>query len=253
MLLIAGVACGTTYGVYHRVGSGETLPNIAKAYGVDEEALKIINGFDDSRVNPGQEVFIPGASRERYVVGSKGAPKKTDSKRKTFLSSPEPETENKEIVRIEPDAPHDSPGLSHDAKASENAKFRWPTSGVLFSKYGARNGLAHDGIDISAPEGTAIVASADGRVIYCGNGVSGYGNLIIIKHEGFYSTVYAHNKVNLVAKGDFVEAGQLIAKVGQTGRASGPHLHFEVRYNSKATDPMKVLPPYIPPARISAR
>jgi murein DD-endopeptidase MepM/ murein hydrolase activator NlpD len=77
--------------------------------------------------------------------------------------------------------------------------------------------------------------------------------LIIVKHEGFYSTVYAHNSENLVQKGDFVEAGQLIAKVGQTGRASGPHLHFEVRYNSKPINPMKVLPPHAPVDRVSAR
>jgi murein DD-endopeptidase MepM/ murein hydrolase activator NlpD len=230
-------ACGTTYGMYHRVEPGETMPNIARTYGVDEEALRIINGLEDGPVEPGRDVFIPGANRKRYVSGSSA--QKPEPKDKTAAVPAKPGAKkpagNPEVARVQPEA-------AAPAQNAGNSRFTWPVQGVLFSKYGKRDGLDHDGIDISAPEGTPVKAAADGRVIYSGDEVRGYGNLVIVKHEGFYSTVYAHNAENLVAKGDFVEAGQIIARVGKTGRASGPHLHFEVRYQSKPVDPVKVLP-----------
>ena len=89
--------------------------------------------------------------------------------------------------------------------------------------------------------GTPIKASSSGVVIYSGNGITGYGNLIILRHQGEWATVYAHNQVNLVEEGMNVEKGQVIAKVGQTGNATGPHLHFEVRRNNIALDPMLLL------------
>lgn len=234
-LLTTGLAaCGTTYGMYHRIEPGETLPNIARTYNVDEEALRIINGLDDGPVEPGREIFIPGAEKPRYVVGS--AAKKPEPKGEAGAKRVQSK-KSAEVARVAPES---------EAPAREPARdmpFRWPVEGTLFSKYGPRDGLAHDGIDIAAPEGTPVRAAADGRVIYAGDEVRGYGNLIIVKHEGFYSTVYAHNAENLVSKGDFVEAGQTIAKVGQTGRATGPHLHFEVRVKSKPVNPITHLPP----------
>lgn len=233
-------ACGTTYGMYHRVAPGETLPNVARTYNVDEEVLRIINGLDDGPVEPGREIFIPGASRPRYVAGSAAHKPEASAAKASKSNKPA------EVARVEPAR---QPAVS--PAPEKNVPFRWPVEGVLFSKYGPRDGLAHDGIDISAPEGTPVHAAADGRVIYAGDEVRGYGNLIIVKHEGFFSTVYAHNAENLVAKGDFVEAGQLIARVGQTGRASGPHLHFEVRVKSKPVNPVKHLP--VKAAQVSER
>ncbi len=110
------------------------------------------------------------------------------------------------------------------------------------SGFGFRGGLHHDGIDIAAAEGTSIAAGADGRVLYADDGLPGYGNMIIIRHVGEYSTVYAHCRELMVKKGDFVSAGEAIATVGQTGRASGPHLHFEVRAGKKPVDPAGFLP-----------
>ena len=78
-------------------------------------------------------------------------------------------------------------------------------------------------------------------VIYSNNTIKGYGNLIILRHSEEFVTVYAHNQVNLVEEGTWVEKGQIIGKVGQTGRATGPHLHFEIRKNNKAVDPMLFL------------
>lgn len=230
-LLLSGLAaCGTTYGFYHRIEPGENIPAIANAYGVDEEALRIINNLGEGPVEPGREIFVPGASRRRYVTGS--LPQKPPAVKKRAARSAEPV----EVARVKPDTRED-----RDVTPARD-QFAWPVKGVLFSKFGPRDGLAHDGIDLSAPVGTPVHAAADGRVIYSGDGVRGYGNLVIIKHEGFYSTVYAHNDENLVSEGDFVEAGQVIAKVGQTGRATGPHLHFEVRFKSKPVNPIKHLP-----------
>jgi len=121
-------------------------------------------------------------------------------------------------------------------------QFRWPVRGKLMSKYGRRNGRPHEGIDLAASPGTPIYAAAPGRVIYSDNGLGGYGNVVIIKHERHFTTVYAHNRKNRVRYGQFVERGDHIADVGQTGRASGPHLHFEIRARKKPVDPLGYLP-----------
>ena len=95
----------------------------------------------------------------------------------------------------------------------------------------------HTGIDVSAPTGTRINAAAEGYVRFVG-WMGGYGNTIIIDHGGGYSTLYAHNSRNRVAQGQHVRAGQHIADVGSSGLSTGPHLHFEVRRNNVAVDPM---------------
>jgi lipoprotein NlpD len=100
----------------------------------------------------------------------------------------------------------------------------------------------HDGIDIGAKEGTPIRAAAAGEVVYSDQRLSGYGKLIIIRHSSDMFTAYAHNQRNLVRKGGRVKAGAVIARVGRTGRASGPHLHFEVRRGSTPVDPLAYLP-----------
>jgi murein DD-endopeptidase MepM/ murein hydrolase activator NlpD len=89
--------------------------------------------------------------------------------------------------------------------------------------------------------GSPIFAAESGVVIYSGNGVSGYGNLVILKHSKELSTVYAHNKKNLVKKGDLVKRGEKIALLGNTGKSTGAHLHFEVRVNKKAVNPIRHL------------
>ena len=88
-----------------------------------------------------------------------------------------------------------------------------------------------------------MFAAADGRVVYAGSGVRGYGNLIVLKHAGNLLTAYAHNSVLLVSQGQTVRAGDRIALVGQSGHATGPHLHFEVRSGQIPRDPMSYLPP----------
>ncbi len=125
-------------------------------------------------------------------------------------------------------------------------RFLWPVSGTITSRFGVRNGVPHNGIDIGTAKGTRILAAADGNVIYSAS-MRGYGNVIILDHGNQYFTVYAHNSKNLVKqpkKGATVRVkrGQAIALVGQTGNATGPHVHFEVRYRNKAVDPAPYLP-----------
>ncbi len=121
---------------------------------------------------------------------------------------------------------------------TDNGKFKWPVpaSTRITSFFGPRNGRHHDGIDIGAKTGTAIIASAKGKVSFSGK-MRGYGNVIVIKHPGSYHTVYAHNHRNFAKKGQSVAQGEVIGKVGSTGRSSGPHLHFEIRKSNKVRNP----------------
>lgn len=124
----------------------------------------------------------------------------------------------------------------------------WPlaTAGVVTSGFGWRRSpfsgrrSMHRGVDIAARPGTDILAVADGEVSFAGRR-GGYGNLVQIKHSSTMETRYAHNQVNLVREGERVRKGQVIARVGSTGRSTGPHLHFEVRRNGEALDPMGYL------------
>ncbi len=117
-----------------------------------------------------------------------------------------------------------------------------PAKGRISSNFGLRIDpfegrlKQHNGIDIALEEGTEIKASARGKVVFSGE-AKGYGKVVIVEHDGGYSTLYGHNSINIVNKGDVVEAGQVIALSGSSGRATGPHLHFELRKDGEALDP----------------
>lgn len=129
------------------------------------------------------------------------------------------------------------------APAEHRPSLEWPVrTGRLISSFGIRNGVMHDGVDIAAPTGTPVHAAAAGKVIYAG-WLRGYGNVLILRHRENYVTVYAHNAVNLVKEGQRVRRGEVIADVGRTGRTARPNLHFEVRHNNVASNPLAYLPP----------
>ena len=100
----------------------------------------------------------------------------------------------------------------------------------------------HEGVDIAAPVGTPVMAAASGRVLFAGR-MRGYGKTIILQHDNHYVTVYAHDSTNLVSEGQMVQRGQVIARVGRSGRTTGANLHFEVRHNNIASNPMLYLSP----------
>jgi murein DD-endopeptidase MepM/ murein hydrolase activator NlpD len=130
-------------------------------------------------------------------------------------------------------------------------QFAWPVwTGRVTSPFGMRHGAMHDGVDIAAQAGTAVHAADSGVVIFAGR-VHGYGNTIIVRHADNYVTVYAHNSANLVRQAQDVTRGETIARIGTTGRTTGPNLHFEVRYNNVAYDPLSYLPPPGPSPAVS--
>lgn len=130
-----------------------------------------------------------------------------------------------------------------DYRGLGTGRFLWPVPHFykVSSSFGPRGRKHHDGIDIPAPKGTPIVAVDTGVVIYSDNGIRGYGNMIVIAHGDDIFTVYAHNKKNKVDKGDKVEKGEVIAQIGNTGRSTGPHLHFEIRVKNKVRNPAQFL------------
>lgn len=129
------------------------------------------------------------------------------------------------------------------AVEKQRPMFQWPVgSGAISSPFGMRHGVMHEGIDIAAPVGTPVHAAGAGKVIYTGT-IHGYGRVVILQHADHYVTIYAHNFKDLVRDGETVRRGQVICEVGRTGHTTGANLHFEVRHNNIATNPLAYLPP----------
>jgi murein DD-endopeptidase MepM/ murein hydrolase activator NlpD len=123
----------------------------------------------------------------------------------------------------------------------------WPLDhnfNVISSAYGPREGRSHDGLDIVAPQGAPIRCADEGEVVLASR-LRGYGNVVVVRHAGGLLTLYAHNDENLVRAGERVTRGQILGRVGKTGHASAPHLHFEVRQGDVPKDPL----PYLKEAR----
>ncbi len=214
-------------GVTHVVQAGQTPYRIAQTYGIDVQKLIRVNKIRDaSRVPIGTRLWIPGAYRVRHVSPTDrpqriAQKKKSVHKRRTKKTSKKPQKKKRAPVKN---------------------YLEWPVKGTLTSTFGKRGGRKHEGIDIGASKGTPIYAAADGQVMFSDWGPTGYGLMVIIKHKHHLTTVYAHNSKNWVRKNAWVKRGQKVASVGRTGRATGPHLHFEVRNDTHPRNPLKYLP-----------
>lgn len=189
--------------VEHKIENGESLSLVARKYKTTVGAIVAENNMSNTVVMAGQTIKVPANQVRDFKV---------------------------------------TQGRSEVTRAS----WKMPVRGRLSDKYGWRNHpvyrkrLFHAGIDIAAPKGAPIAAAANGKVIYAGRR-SGYGNLVIVSHASGMSTRYAHCSSILVKKGQTVRAGQLLARVGATGVATGNHLHFEVRKNGKPQNPLTFL------------
>jgi murein DD-endopeptidase MepM/ murein hydrolase activator NlpD len=194
--------------VEHVVRPGETVYHIAHVYGVSVRRLLAANHLSDPRaLRVGQSLLIPGS----YTYASLGGGESGF------------------------DAMWNVPRAAR--------QFTWPVwSGTVTSGFGMRHGTMHDGVDIAAPVGTPVHAADSGVVVFVGR-LHGYGNTVIIRHSDNYVTVYGHNSRILVSEGSPVVRGQDIAEVGTSGRTTGPNLHFEVRYDNHAYNPLSYLTP----------
>ncbi len=129
-----------------------------------------------------------------------------------------------------------------EAPRDHRHPFLWPVKGRLLVGFGPEsNGLDNDGINIAVPEGTPVRAAAAGTVVYAGNQLKGYGNLILIRHADGWITAYAHNAKLLVRRGQRVARGEIIARAGETGGVASPQLHFEIRQGARPVDPLRYL------------
>ena len=130
--------------------------------------------------------------------------------------------------------------------------FQWPVNQVTMSRGFQASRRPHYGLDLTGPRGTSIYAAAEGRVIYAGSGFSGYGRLVIVEHGAEWATFYAHLEKILVGEGQLLGPGQVLGTMGDSGRATGVHLHFEVRRDRQPLDPLSVLSPPTPPRSLSS-
>jgi hypothetical protein len=188
-------------GDFYLVQPGDNLYSIAFELEIDPESLRLANPWlDPTNIASGMRLRVP-----------RGQP----------IGNPAGNDDNRALTQKRP------------------SDFIWPLLArhQISSSFGYRSGRLHAGIDLRAPRGTAIYASAAGRVVFSGT-KRGYGKFIIIDHGAGTETAYGHNNLNLVKKGQRVKQGQVIARVGRSGNATGYHVHFEFRSRGKAVNPV---------------
>ena len=216
--------------VKHRVEQGETAYRIAKSYGLTTEELIAANNLDSTgELKVGQELWVPGAAKQAKIAQ---------------YDSPEPEASA--TARRSPGS-EKRPGPTKAVKVGkQEGVLQWPVRGVLYAKFGRKGKEGHDGIDLAAPAGSPVKTAGAGTVLFAGD-QRGYGLIVLVEHESALITLYAHNRDLRVKTGQKVREGQVVATVGDSGKTSGPHLHFEVRKEGVPADPLDFLGP-VPPA-----
>lgn len=227
-------------GIYHTVKPGQTLYRISRTYAVDEDYLARVNGIHDpSQISIGTRIYVPGAQRVLpvAVIKPKVTAKTTAKVKKKTVVPPQAKPKIKKIIPAEV-----QPKFSKST-ATPLKKLQWPLRGKIVRSFSseAKTG-GGKGIEIAVRTGSDVNASAAGKVIYSGNGVNGYGYLVILQHQNDLFTVYGFNQKNLVQQGDFVSKGERIALTGVPPSGGKARLHFEVRKGKVAVDPILYLP-----------
>jgi murein DD-endopeptidase MepM/ murein hydrolase activator NlpD len=243
VLLCSPCSCALSKGVYHTVRPGQTLYSIGKVYQVDVDVLARVNHLRDrSSISAGQRLFIPGATGVKYVpptvktqvAGGRQATNRGIASRTSKASTG--------TTRPSGRAAGDAAKTGSARAVVLTDRFSWPVKGSVLKKFGDANGAAGKGMEIAVPSGSAVRAAAAGKVIYSGDGIKGYGNLIILKHDESFFTVYGFNRQNLVGTGGFVSRGEKIALSGTPPGGGRPRLHFEIRRGKDAVNPLHYLP-----------
>lgn len=214
-------------GVIHIVAAGQTLFRISQAYQVRVASLIEANHLKASTsLHVGQRLFIPGVKAVKKVEAARAlAPAEQEALEQSLSGEAV-------VTPPVPPPPH----------VKTDADFLWPILGPINSPFGPRWGKFHAGIDIGSPHYQEVVAAADGEVIYAKETKGALGKAVVLQHGHGIRTVYAHLSIIIAAEGDTVRQGQAIGGVGDTGRTTGPHLHFEVRKNGAALNPEDYLP-----------
>ena len=201
----------------YTVKKGDTLYSISRKFKTDLFSLSVLNKLNNvNQIKVNQKILIPD-----YIL----KPKKIRQKEKSLQK-----TENKKIIKKKL--------LTNKV----DTDFIWPVKGKILNNFGSETpGFFNDGINISSNLGTSVKASLDGEIVYSGNEIPGYGNLILIKHSKNWITAYAHLEKIVKKKGNYVKKGETIGLVGKTGNVSEVQLHFEIRKGKEAVNPLKYL------------
>jgi murein DD-endopeptidase MepM/ murein hydrolase activator NlpD len=225
----------------HVVAPGETLMMIARKHGVTLSALAHANKISAfGKISIGDRLTVPGGGKRVVADARAPAPKLAQP---AAVPPPAAPAENVRLAKPEAEPTSERNGAVKTAEpAGTVPSFRWPLKGRITSAFGPRpDGTRNDGIDLAVPAGTPVKASDDGVVAYSGDELKGYGNLVLIRHANGYVSAYANASELLVKRGDTVKRGQVIARAGQTGNATAPQLHFEIRKGPVPVDPTKFL------------
>ena len=235
-------ACAPT-GIYHTVQPGQTLYRIAKTYEIDEGRLASINQIKDpTQLKASQKLFIPGVTQLRRVPVTATTSVGTSQDVATAtVASP---TKKPASIQSRPPAAKKTTTASSPATTAKPAQgiFVWPVKGKVLNNFGKQGQNVYKGIEIDVPKGTTVVAAASGKVIYSGNAIPGYGNLVILEHSDSYFSVYGYNHKTLVKNQDHVGQGEKIALSGLPPNGQSARLHFEIRKGKSAVNPILYLP-----------
>jgi lipoprotein NlpD len=221
-------------GVYHTVTKGVTLYRISLAYKVPIAKLMEANDLTSpSAIKVGSKLFIPGAKAVLYVepYAPLSAREKRDLERSLASGG-----------KSLPADPSAGPGGQRPPWLGKELDIIWPIQGKINSPFGPRGKKSHNGIDIASPSYQEVRAAMDGEIVFARNSRKGFGNVVVMRHDLGYSTIYGHMNVIIAKEGEAVRQGQAIGGVGSTGKSSGPHLHFELRHDGRPLDPLPILP-----------
>jgi lipoprotein NlpD len=226
---------------YYTVKSGDTLIRIGLDQGQNWRDLVKWNNLDNpNAIEVGQVLRVapPKSNAPEVSTSSAVVVSPVQSQSPIVMNAPVTAPESVPGTKPSPNNNVSTLNSSPVSTGSDELSFAWPAQGNVINYF---NESKNKGIDIGNKAGQAVLASADGKVVYAGSGLRGYGNLIILKHNETYLSAYAHNQVLLVKEDQLIKKGQKIAEMGNSD-ADQVALHFEIRKSGKPVDPMKYLP-----------
>lgn len=233
----------------YQVRTGDTIWGIAKKAEVDPGTVLALNNLtEQSVIVDGQYINLPYSRNRLHRVTTGQTMWDVANRYRISLNQlikANPQINNPDNLKIGQII--NIPSNANEVLANEHPSrsittlFSWPLLGNVSSGYGWRKGQFHHGIDIACPVGTPIKAAGSGKVIFAGFRNRIYGQTVIVQHHDGSKTLYAHTQKNLVKQGQTVKKGQVIARVGMSGRTTGPHLHFEVYHAGQTVNPLVVL------------